>query len=113
MPPWLTDIHSGLLSLHCKADRQYAEISSTLQAQTLRISHVESVTAEHTDQHLQTQIKLKSLEEKIKDLEAIRDAAPKSPRSFPGAPRSLAPPDPLDNRILVKTTLKKSRIWTW
>ena len=92
MPPWLTDIHSGLLSLHSKADRQYAEISSTLQAQTLRISHVESVTAEHTDQHQQTQLKLKSLEAKIKDLEAIRDAAPKSPRSFPGAPRSPRSP---------------------
>ena len=72
MPPWLAEIHSGLQSLHSKADRQYAEIQNGLHTQGLRITHVESVTSEHTDLHQQTARKIKTLEDKVRELEQHR-----------------------------------------
>ena len=92
MPPWLSDIYSGLQSLHSKADRQYAEIHHGLQTQGLRLAQVETVAAEHTDQRQQTARKLKTLEDKIRDLENQRDTATRSPRNFQGAPRSPRSP---------------------
>ena len=94
MPAWLQEIHQGLQSLHIKADRQYSEIHTGLQSQDVRISHVEAVTAEHSDQHKLTAAKLRSIEDKIKELEALKDAAPRSPRQYPGtgAPRSPRSP---------------------
>ena len=91
MPPWLSDIYSGLQSLHSKADRQYAEIHQGLQTQSLRLTQVESVSAEHTDLHQQTARKLKTLEEKIRELENQKDAS-RSPKQFQGAPRSPRSP---------------------
>ena len=92
MPPWLAEIHSGLQSLHSKADRQYAEIQNGLHTQGLRITHVESVTSEHTDLHQQTARKIKTLEDKVRELEQHKDAAPRSPRTNFGAPRSPRSP---------------------
>ena len=51
MPPWLADIHQGGQSLHTKADRQFADITTGLQTQGLRITHLETTAAEHTTQH--------------------------------------------------------------
>ena len=92
MPPWLAEIHSGLQSLHSKADRQYAEIQNGLHTQGHRITHVESVTSEHTDLHQQTARKIKTLEDKVRELEQQKDAAPRSPRTHFGAPRSPRSP---------------------
>ena len=93
MPPWLADIHSGLQSLHSKADRQYAEIQSGLQIHGHRIQHVEAVTAEHSDQHKHTANKIRSLEEKVRELENQRENAPRSPRyAAPRSPRSPRSP---------------------
>ena len=72
MPPWLSEIHQGLQSLHAKADRQYIEIQTGLQTQGVRLSQVEAVTAEHTDQHRHTAAKLKTLEDKIAELQALK-----------------------------------------
>ena len=88
MPPWLSEIHQGLQSLHTKADRQYIEIQTGLQTQGLRISQVEAVTAEHTDQHKHTATRLKTLEDKVAELQALKDAAPRSPRLTRGTSRS-------------------------
>ena len=77
MPPWLSEIHQGLQSLHTKADRQ-----------GVRLSQVEAVTAEHTDQHRHTAAKLKTLEDKIAELQALKDSAPRSPRMTRGTSRS-------------------------
>ena len=88
MPPWLSEIHQGLQSLHAKADRQYIEIQTGLQTQGVRLSQVEAVTAEHTDQHRHTAAKLKTLEDKIAELQALKDFAPRSPKMTRGMSRS-------------------------
>ena len=113
MPAWLQEIHQGLQSLHIKADRQYSEIHTGLQSQDVRISHVEAVTAEHSDQHKLTAAKLRSIEDKIKELEALKDAAPRSPRHYPGtgAPRSPVLPDLLGIVISVTNRMMMHLIW--
>ena len=98
MPAWLQEIHQGLQSLHIKADRQYSEIHTGLQSQDVRISHVEAVTAEHSDQHKLTAAKLRSIEDKIKELEALKDAAPRSLRQYPGAGAPRSPRSPRSPR---------------
>ena len=90
MPPWLADIHAGLQGLHDKADRQYSDIVAGLQTQGVRLSHLETVTAEHTKRHEQSDSRLSSIETKLKELETLKDNLSRSPRQAiaPRSPRS-------------------------
>ena len=91
MPPWLADIHAGLQSLHNKADRQYADITNGLQVQGIRLSHLETTTAEHADKHASADNRLSNIEQKLRDLESMREDLSRSPRHGP-APRSPRSP---------------------
>ena len=94
MPPWLSDIHAGLQSLHNKADRQYADITQGLQVQGLRLTHLEATMSEHSDKHSATDNRLRNIEQKLRDLETLRDDLSRSPRhqQAPRSPRSPRSP---------------------
>ena len=91
MPPWLADLHAGLQSLHQKADRQYNDITNGLQVQGVRLSHLEATTAEHTDRHTKTDLRLNNIEQKLREIDQIREELSRSPRQGP-APRSPRSP---------------------
>ena len=92
MPPWLVDIHQGLQSLHSKADQQYNEISTCLQTQGTRILHLQSISAEHTTQQQKHDDKIKQLEHKVQELQAVVQDGSRSPHRALSAPRSPRSP---------------------
>ena len=54
MPPWLQEIRDNFGSLHSKADRQHQDIlafGAEVQAQGIRVTHLEHIASEHTLKH--------------------------------------------------------------
>ena len=62
-----------------------------LQTQGVRLSQVEAVTSEHTIRHERWDARMTSIEEKIRELEALKNNLSRSPRHFP-APKSPRSP---------------------
>ena len=68
MPPWLQEIRDNFGSLHSKADRQHQDIlafGAEVQAQGIRVTHLEHIASEHTLKHEGVEERLKALETKI------------------------------------------------
>ena len=95
-PPWVQEISSGILSLHNKVDlsrNELAQYEAEIQAQGIRVSHLESVAHEHTQQLLEAQRQIQIHEARIKELGKVPELE-KRLNELEAAKRCLTPPQP-------------------
>ena len=93
-PPWVQEISSGILSLHNKVDlsrTELAQYGAEIQAQGIRVSHLEAVAQEHTQQLFEAQRQIQIYEARIKELDKIQDIE-KRLSELEAAKRCLTPP---------------------
>ena len=75
-PPWIHELQSGIMGLHNKVDMSRSELAqygAEMQAQGIRVSHLEAVAQEHTQQLLQAQTQIKHFESRIAELDKIQE----------------------------------------
>ena len=95
-PPWVQEISSGILSLHNKVDlsrNELAQYGAEIQAEGIRVSHLESVAHEHTQQLLEAQRQIQIHEARIKELGKVPELE-KRLNELEAANRCLTPPQP-------------------
>ena len=75
-PTWIQELQSGIMGLHNKVDMSRSELAqygAEIQAQGIRVSHLEAVAQEHTQQLLQAQTQIKHFESRIAELDKIQE----------------------------------------
>eukprot|EP00439_Symbiodinium_sp_Y106_P083786 s239_g24.t1 len=93
-PPWVQDISAGIMGLHNKVDMSRTELAqygAEIQAQGVRVSHLEAVAHEHTQQILEAQKQIHYYDARIKELDRLQDFE-KRLADLEAAKRSLTPP---------------------
>ena len=93
-PPWIQELQSGIMGLHNKVDmsrNELAQYGAEIQAQGIRVSHLEAVAQEHTQQLLQAQTQIRHFESRIAELDKIQELE-KRLSELEAAKRCLTPP---------------------
>ena len=93
-PPWIQDLHAGIMGLHNKVDLSRSEMAhfgAELQQQGVRVSCLESVSHDHTQQLQQAQQQILQLEKRLKELDKIQGLE-KRITDLETSRRSLTPP---------------------
>ena len=93
-PPWIHDLHAGIMGLHNKVDLSRSEMAhfgTELQQQGVRVSCLESVSHDHTQQLQQAQQQILQLESRLKELDKIQGLE-KRITDLEASRRSLTPP---------------------
>ena len=105
-PPWIHELQSGIMGLHNKVDMSRSELAqygAEIQAQGIRVSHLEAVAQEHTQQLLQAQTQVKHFESRIAELDKIQELEKRiseleAAKRYLTPPRHTGPPSPRSPR---------------
>ena len=105
-PPWIQELQSGIMGLHNKVDMSRSELAqygAVIQAQGIRVSHLEAVAQEHTQQLLQAQTQIKHFESRIAELDKIQELEKRiseleAAKRYLTPPRHTGPPSPRSPR---------------
>ena len=92
-PPWVHDISAGIIGLHNKVDlsrTELAQYGAEIQAQGVRVSHLEAVAHEHTQQILEAQKQIQYYDARMREFDRLQDFE-KRLADLEAAKRSLTP----------------------
>ena len=93
-PPWIQDLHAGIMGLHNKVDLSRSEMAhfgAELQQQGIRVSGLETISSDHSQQLQEAQKQILQLETRIKELDKVQGLERRI-AELEASKRSLTPP---------------------